>query len=178
MNSRYLPLSVWLHWTMLFLIIGVYACIEFRVIFERGTDTRELIKTWHYALGMSVLLLVIIRVTARILSPKIQRKSYGKFQRLVSSAMFLGLYGLMFLMPILGYLLVSAEGNTIFIFSMELPLLNIQDKELAHQIEEIHETIGKIGYGLIAVHALAGLYHHFVLRDKTMQSMLDFRGKI
>ena len=164
---------------MLVLLIGVYACIELRVLFERGTDARDLIKTFHYVLGISVFILVSIRLINRILSPKVQRESYGAYQKWVSKLMFFALYGLMILMPILGYLLVSAEGDLITVFKMELPTLNIEDKELAHQIEEIHEIheiLGKVGYGLIGIHALTGLFHHFILRVQTMKRMLRFKN--
>ena len=42
---------------------------------------------------------------------------------------------------------------------------------LAEQIEEIHETVGTIGYWLIGLHAAASLFHHYVQRDNTLARM-------
>jgi cytochrome b561 len=57
----------------------------------------------------------------------------------------------------------------------ELPTLIDTDKELAHDIEEIHETLGKVGYGLIALHATAALGHHYIKKDDTLKRMLRFK---
>lgn len=170
MNGGYSKISIWLHWATLILLISVYSCIELRVLFEKGTDARNLIKTFHYFFGMLVFVVVFFRLIARVLSPKVSRENYGELQRWSSTCMFFALYGLMILMPILGYILISAEGNVVNFVSIQLPLLDIKSNDLAHQIEEIHEILGKVGYGLIALHSLAGLFHYFVLNDQTMYS--------
>ena len=55
---RYHGLSIALHWLMLLLIAAVYACIELKGNFPRGSEPRELLKQWHFALGMLVWALV------------------------------------------------------------------------------------------------------------------------
>jgi len=32
--------------------------------------------------------------------------------------------------------------------------------------------MGKVGYFLIGLHAVAGLYHHYVVKDNTLRRML------
>lgn len=46
------------------------------------------------------------------------------------------------------------------------------DRPLGHRLEDIHETIGTIGYYLIGLHALAALFHHYIVRDDTLRRML------
>ncbi|MGO4894622.1 cytochrome b [Flavobacterium sp. W21_SRS_FM6] len=176
MQKQYSPLSVWLHWLMLILLAGVYASIELRGLFERGTEARDLIKTTHYLLGLSIFTLVWFRILVRLVTPTPERETYGAFQQWASKLMFLALYGLMIAMPLLGWTLVSAEGHIIHIFSWSLPQLVEENKELALQIEEIHETMGKLGYVLIGIHAVAGLFHHFIKKDGTLKRMLKFKG--
>ncbi|WP_340676805.1 cytochrome b [Paraglaciecola sp.] len=175
-QDYYSPISVWLHWLMLILLAGVYSAIELRVMFERGSEARDLIKTAHYLLGLSVFILVWLRLLARLVTPTPERECYGAFQQWSAKLMFIALYTLMIAMPMLGWALVSAEGHIIDIFSWQLPQLLDQNKELAGQIEEIHETIGTAGYFLIGIHALAGLFHHFVKKDETLRRMLRFKG--
>lgn len=43
-------------------------------------------------------------------------------------------------------------------------------------MQEIHETIGTIGYYLIGLHAAAALFHHYVQRDDTLLRMLPRVG--
>lgn len=78
----------------------------------------------------------------------------------------------MFVMPMLGWLMLSAAGKPIPFFGAQLPALLNENKALADQLKEVHETIGMIGYFLIGAHALAALFHHFITRDNTLVRML------
>ena len=64
--ERYGGLSIALHWLMLLMIAAVYACIELRGFYPKGSDIREGMKAWHFMLGLAVLALVIIRMIARV----------------------------------------------------------------------------------------------------------------
>jgi len=75
-------------------------------------------------------------------------------------------------MPLAGWLLLSAEGKPIPFFGLELPALIEQNRDLAHLIEEIHETGGTVGYFLVGIHAAAALFHHYVLQDNTLLRIL------
>ena len=55
--------SIMMHWLMLALLAGVYACIELREFYPRGSDVREGLKTWHFMLGLSVFALVWVRLS-------------------------------------------------------------------------------------------------------------------
>ena len=68
-EARYGSLSIGLHWLMLILIAGVYACIELKGNFPKGSEYRDLLKQWHFMLGMSIFLLVWVRLLARLVSP-------------------------------------------------------------------------------------------------------------
>jgi cytochrome b561 len=81
----------------------------------------------------------------------------------------------MTLMPILGWVILSAEGDPIPFWGLELPPLTAPDKALAEEVEELHETIGNIGYFLIGGHAAAALLHHYVIKDNTLVRMLPRR---
>ena len=50
---------------------------------------------------------------------------------------------------------------------MDRPLIG-QDKDLAERLEDLHKTIGEAGYWLIGLHALAAVFHHYVLKDGTL----------
>lgn len=177
-NERYGNLSIILHWLMLLLFIGVYAAINLRELYPKGSDPREALKTWHFMLGLSVLLLVTLRIFARVTSPTPRiTPTPAKWQELAAKLAHLALYGLMIVMPILGWLLLSAAGKPIPFFGWELPALVAKNKALAGQIKEIHETIGVLGYYLIGFHAMASLYHHYILKDDTLTRMLPAKHK-
>jgi cytochrome b561 len=175
--TRYGSLSIGLHWLMLLLIAAVYACIELKGNFPKGSETRELLKQWHFMLGLAVFALVWLRLLARALSPApaIEPAPPG-WQHLLAKLMHLALYALMIAAPLAGWLILSAAGKPIPFFGLELPALIGQNKDLAGQVKELHELAGTAGYWLIGLHALAGLYHHYVVRDNTLKRMLPGRN--
>ncbi len=72
-------------------------------------------------LGLSVLMLVIVRPGLRLTSatPPIQPAPVG-LQVVLSQVMHLALYALMIAMPLLGWLTLSAEGKAIPFFFVQL----------------------------------------------------------
>lgn len=175
--DRYGSLSIAMHWLMLLLLVAVYSAILLREEFPKGSDLREAFKTWHFMLGLSVFGLVFVRIAIRFFgtTPRIV-PAPPHWQHLVSIGMHLALYLFLFAMPLLGWLTLSAAGKPIPFFGLELPALLSQDKELAGTLKDLHETIGEIGYYLIGLHAVAALFHHYVVRDNTLLRMLPGRS--
>ena len=173
--ERYSAASIALHWLMLLLIVGVYAAIEFREAFPRGSEPREALKAWHFMLGLSVFGLVWLRLAARLVwaAPHSEGPALQQF---AAKATHFALYLFMIAMPIAGWLILSAEGKPIPFFGMELPALVGENKQLAEGVEEVHEIGGTIGYWLIGIHAAASLFHHYVLRDRVLMRMLPLRS--
>lgn len=146
-TDHYGAASIGLHWLMLALIAAVYACMEFRGIFPKGSAAREAMKTWHFMLGLSVLLLALLRVAVQRWGPHPG-------------------------MPVLGWLALSAGGKAIPFFGLQLPALVGESSQRADWFEETHEFGGTVGYFLIGFHAAAALFHHYWVRDNTLRRML------
>lgn len=170
--NRYGSVSIGMHWLMLLLMIAVYACINLREIYPRGSDLREALKTWHFMLGLSVFVLVFARLAVRSGPKPGITPAIPSWQRHASVFMHAALYFFMIVMPLLGWLALSAKGQSIPFFGLHLPALVSADKATAEWAEEIHETVGTIGYYLIALHAAAALFHHYIMRDNTLLRML------
>lgn len=173
---RYGSLSIGLHWLMLLLFIAVYASINLRELYPKGSDPREALKTWHFMLGMLVFALVWLRIAARFTGPApLIQPAIPHLQEVSAKLLHLALYVLMIGMPLTGWLLLSAAGKPIPFFGLQLPALIVENKDLASQIKEIHEFVGTTGYFLLGLHALAALYHHFIQRDNTLTRILPKR---
>ena len=175
-HERYGSVQIALHWTMLLLIAAVYACIELRTGFPKGSAVREALKAWHFMLGMAVLILATIRIVMHLTTanPPIH-PAPARWQAIAGKLMHLALYAFMIAMPLLGWLALSSGAKTIPFFGIELPPLVDPDAGRASQFEEIHESIGKLGYFLVGFHAAAALVHHYLLRDDTLRRMLPRR---
>ncbi|SDU21510.1 cytochrome b [Geopseudomonas guangdongensis] len=174
--TRYSGLSIAMHWLMALLLVAVYACIELKGNFPKGSEPRELLKHWHFMLGLGVFALVWLRLLVRLLhkTPAIS-PAPPAWQTGVAHLMHLALYVLMIGMPLLGWLLLNAEGKPAPFFGLELPLLVDKDSVLAERLEELHEFGAVAGYWLIGLHAAAGLFHHYFSRDNTLTRMLPGR---
>ena len=179
-SDRYGSLSIGLHWIMLLLLIAVYACIELRVFFPKGSDLRTALKTWHFMLGLSVFVLASLRLVVHLINPVDPIESaMPEWSTFISKLMQITLYVFMMGMPLAGWLagwlLLSAEGKPIPFFGLQLPALIGENKDLTELIKDIHATSGTVGYFLIGLHASAALFHHYVLKDNTLLRILPKR---
>ena len=138
--------SIVLHWLTLGLLVAVYAVILLREEYPRGSEIREALKAWHFSLGLTVFLIVWIRLIARLIHPA---------RRLAR-----------------GWIALSAEGDPVRLFGLGLPPLTAPDPALAERVEGVHEALGTVGYFLVGLHAAAALFHHHVLRDDTLRRMI------
>jgi len=177
-STRYHPLAIGTHWLTLLLFVAVYALIELRGIFPKGSDAREAMKTWHDMLGLTVFALVVLRLALRTTfsAPHIV-PAPPPWQQRLASAMHLALYAFLVVMPLLGWLTLSAKGKPIPWFGLQLPALLDADKALGKRLEDVHEVIGNIGFALIGLHAAAALFHHYVMRDNTLRLMAPWLGR-
>lgn len=175
-STGYGSLSIAFHWLMLLLIIAVYALMEFKGIYPKGSPGRLAMMNWHYMLGLSVFLLVWFRLSVRLIgaAPLIE-PAPPAWQTALARFLHLALYALMFGLPLLGWFTLSAKGVPVPFFGIELPALIGKSEGLAKQLKDIHETSAAVGYFLVGLHAAAALFHHYVKRDNTLRLMLPGR---
>ena len=72
----------------------------------------------------------------------------------------------MFLTPLSGYLMSNYYGYPVKLFGMELPILVETNFDLAKNFSELHEIFAFSLLGLIVVHLLAVIKHHFIGANK------------
>lgn len=174
-NKHYSMAVITIHWLTVLLFIAVYVCIEFPELFPKVSDPHQLlIQTFHFMLGLTVLLLVSIRIAVRFsagLAPAIEPEPPA-WQQSIAKIVHLMLYGFMITQPLLGWLMLSAFGEPIPFFGHSVPPLIEENESLGATICELHKTIGNLGYILIGGHALAALFHHYFQHDNTLLRMM------
>lgn len=175
-RKAYSPAVITLHWAMFILIAAVFASIEFRELFEKGSVPREFLKSLHFMLGLCVLILVVLRLftLSRTVTPAIQPQP-AAWETAAAHVAHLALYAIMLAMPILGWLTLSAAGKPIPFFGLTLPPLIAASKETAEWLKEVHHQLGEIFYIVIGLHAAAALAHHYFFKDNTLKRMLPER---
>ena len=117
---------------------------------------------------------MVFRLWAKRLSPRPALLQLHGLANLMQRAYGVGhvvLYLFMAVIPIMGWLMLSAAGKPIPFFDFELPALIAPDEALAKQIKAVHALAGNMGYGLIGLHVGAALFHQWVLKDRLLQRM-------
>ena len=173
-SARYATSIRRLHWLMAIMIALSYVAIEQRGLFERGTVARTLMVQSHFWLGIGIFALVWVRIAQRLKYrvPRIT-PALPAWQAGLSHLFHLALYAFFIVMPVLGFLTAGFDGKSVMIpfTDMSLPSLVSENKDLAHQLEDLHGQIGEIFYWVIGFHVFAALYHHIVRKDDTLKRM-------
>jgi cytochrome b561 len=175
-KDRYGSLSIALHWIMLLVMAAVFATIELHENYPKGSEMRNNLMAWHFQLGLTVFILVCIRLVLKFMAPDPEiAPPLSKVQHLGAKAMHWALYLIMVVMPIAGYIGRTLAGRTTYFFGLALPVFLDTNKDLAENIFDIHGLIGNTAYFLIGFHAAAALFHHYFQRDNTLLRMLPTR---
>lgn len=172
-QDRYSTLSITLHWLTLVLMVAIYASIELHESLPRGHALRGPMEDWHIYLGVCLLPIALFRAVT-ILRAKVPAivPQPPTWQMRITKLMKLYLYVLMIGTPLIGWIMVNAEGHVVRLWGLALPSLVSESESLAGLASEAHEVLGISGYFFIAIHAFAALYHHYLVKDNTLKRML------
>lgn len=167
-TDRYNGVSQALHWLIALL---AFALLAMGKLFDVDADDANGIFGWHTALGLSVLILMVVRTGWRLTHLVPPPAPGPDWQQQVARLTHVAFYGLLFLLPLTGWLLTSAEGDPVSLFGLPVPALPVgEDGE--DFLEETHEILGNVLMLLAALHVAAGLKHHFIDRDGVLRRML------
>lgn len=170
-NTGYSKASRLLHWSMALLLISMLFL---------GLSMVQSLATWqieavqlHKSFGVLALVLVIIRLINKVRSnsPALPTDILT-WQKHAARATHFGLYVVMLLMPISGWLMQNADGRSVSLFGwITLPQLIDADIKLYGLFREIHGLVAWIFIAMIFMHIGAALYHGLIKKDGVFSSM-------
>ena len=106
-------------------------------------------------------------------SPKNRCKNVSKLHKILILLSVPVLYVTMSTMSFSGIVMSEAGGYGINFFGFyKIPSFLEKSDFLSSWAHFIHSQFGFIAAGIILLHILASLYHHFVLKDNTLKNML------
>ncbi|MBX2885761.1 MAG: cytochrome b/b6 domain-containing protein [Granulosicoccus sp.] len=177
---RYGDIAVLLHWLIALLIIGLLAIGKYMVSLEESDPVRFALTQWHKSFGFSVLALSVVRLIWRMMhSPPRDPDTLPKWQKTVAHAVHHLLYALMFILPLSGWILVSASPlniDTIWFDVIPIPHLppfeqSVNKEQVAGLFAQIHELAGNLLILLLLAHIGAALKHHLIDKDEVLLRM-------
>lgn len=163
-----------LHWLTLLLIGAAFALGL--VLEDMPLSPLKLkLYAWHKWIGLLVLALLPPRLLLRMRDPLDHTRELEAWEVRLSGMVHGLLYLLMLAAPLLGWLHSSAAGFSVVWFGV-LPLPDLVDKQpvLAKVLKEMHEAAVYFLAALVAIHALAAVYHHHIQRDPVLRRMLPW----
>lgn len=171
--ARFSRWSVVLHWLSVIAVVSALVLGLLRSWLEdSGWDEQALAA--HRQLGLLVLVLWGARLLARWrASGTTAAPDLPRMLLVMAGLSHLALYGLLLAMPVLGWAMTNAQGHAVLGFGI-LPLPNLLsvNPDWADSLQEWHEMAAYALIGLVLLHVAAALFHHWVLKDEVLRSML------
>ena len=127
----------------------------------------------HKSIGILLMAAMIFRFFWNHFQTRPDSLLTGRMLELSARLTHLFFYLLVVLLFVTGYMISTAEGKGIEIFNwFSLPAILSEDDQRADWAGDIHELLAYGFITLVGVHALAALYHHFIIKDITLRRML------
>lgn len=176
LTKRYPFLIILLHWMVALLIISAFV-LGSVMTDMKISPTKLKYYSYHKWIGVTVLALVALRLLVRLLSTApAYPDSMGNWQKKVASLTHVGLYALMFAVPLSGYFYTAAAGYpVVYLGLFELPSLIAPNPELKAVLKEVHEALTTVMLVMVGLHFAAALKHHFIDKDGILHRMLPNR---
>jgi len=174
-SVRFSLSSLLLHWLMAVLIlfmlffgVGMAACISHRY---------SVLVSIHKPLGIAVLVLVVIRVLNRLMNrPPPLPATLPPMQRFAAHGSHIVLYAPMFIMPLIGWGMLSAAGYPIVLWGpWQLPPILPQQENLYAVLRQLHTLLAYALFLTVMVYLAAALFHGLIRRDGVLESMASWR---
>ncbi len=134
---------------------------------------------WHESLGLVVFLLTALRLTWVALRPAAPRMVMAGWMRSASRLLHVALWAMLLALPATALLALGSENHPLTLLGGtrvdQLPL--IADSTLAKLADwgDVHKFLGDAVMWIAGLHAAAALYHHVILKDGVLASMLPRR---
>ena len=130
-------------------------------------------REWHETLGLSVFALVLIRVIWRAFTVTPELPPIERWMELSAKAVQGLLYALMFALPLTAITGAWLEGHPLTLLGgIEVAPMLSKSHDFGETISEIHTWLGDAILWIAGFHAAAALFHHYILQDNVLRSML------
>ncbi|MEL0629509.1 cytochrome b [Psychromonas aquatilis] len=170
--SSYNTLSKILHWGSAITVFGLFAAGYWMVDLSYYSEWYNTAPHWHKSMGILLCCVTIIRLLWKVLSPAPAILGSPLERKAAISAHHL-LYLLLFTLFTTGYLISTADGRGIDVFDwFEVSGMGSFFEDQEDLAGLVHRYTAYTVMGLVSIHAIAALKHHFINKDNTLKKML------
>jgi len=170
-GTTYDRVAIALHWATAFLVIANFALSQVWDWFAK--PTKGLLEDTHMSFGVLLAVVVVARIAWRLVPGHQVSSLEAGWMRIASKATHYVLYALLIAEAVLGFAFRWGAGRPMAFFGTGIPpMIGEMAKPLRRELREFHEWIGWAIIIIALLHALAALYHHYVLKDRVLVRML------
>ena len=170
-TSGYGLLAKLFHWVT-FIVLIIQVPFGFYLVGMEFSDRRIDLENIHILIGISIFYFVLIRLIWKMINPRPKKwKEFFSGQNLIASFNHFLLYLSIFAITISGVLkkLYMGEKLNFLLFQYAFKETDFQ---LADSFYVIHIYANYLLLGLISLHILAVITHHFIFKEKILKKML------
>jgi cytochrome b561 len=174
MQVRYTYTAMLLHWLIALLVVAAFTMGVVMTDIPGLTPTKLRYYSWHKWMGVTVLLLAVLRVLWRLgHAAPAYPATMPRWQQGAARGLHGLLYVLIFAVPLSGYFYSLASGvPVVYLGLVELPVLIDASPTLKPVLKAVHFWLNMLLAASVAIHVGAALKHQFVDRDGTMRRIL------
>ena len=172
-DQSYGWISIAIHWLMVLMIffmfgLGLYM-VELSYYDAWYKGSLEL----HKSLGLLALAILLLRTGWRFSNIRPAHLPGPRWEQRSAQLMHLGLYVVMFILMISGYLISTADGRAIAVFELfNVPALPQSVENQEDIAGEIHAILAWMLMVMSAMHALAAIKHELINKDHGLKRIL------
>jgi cytochrome b561 len=173
-GSTYDNVSIWLHWATALLVVIQFALSQTWGWFGRAAH--EFMEDTHMSFGVVLTAVIVARIVWRLLPGHQVPAVTTGWVRLAAKGVHYLLYVLLVAEATLGFAFRWGAGRPMAFFGLGIPpLIGEMARPDRRFLRELHEWIGWAIIIIALLHALAALYHHYVVKDRVLTRMLPRR---
>ena len=175
-QQHYGAVAIAFHWLMALLLIGLVAMGLYMVSLpDAGYDVWKIrLILVHKELGILALVIAAPRLLWRFANalPRLV-DTLPDWQKVLARFVHLCFYGLMFALPLTGWVMSSASGIPVSVLGLVTLPDPVGRSDLLFQTYiRLHAALAFLLIACMLAHIGAAVRHHFFLRDATLKRML------
>ncbi len=172
-RRQFTAFSRLLHWTMAAMVLTML-CIGVAMV--ASLANYHVLVSIHRPLGIAILILVVVRFVNRQMSPLPPfPATMSCAERFAATASEFTMYGLMFVLPLVGWGMLSAARYPIVLFgSVHLPFILPHNALMYSVLRKAHTVLGYLFFLTFIAHFAAILFHSLIVRDGIIMRMVPW----
>jgi cytochrome b561 len=172
-GSKYAIAIRYLHWIMGAMIFAMLVLGFISAGLPKTEPARHLYLGLHKSLGITLLGLAVLRSIIKLVTvtPSLP-PAISSTQRIFARTAHLGLYALMFVMPVSGYVMSVSMGQPVRWFSLDVPRLLLEDRSRGMIAANVHVAAATLLLTVLALHIGAVAWHYFFHRVNLLRRVV------